>query len=58
MDTVNKWKQQFQQDIYADDEQVLDFQKDEYVVFYSCQQFTQELNNDGQSREEVQEKKL
>ena len=44
MEKVKEWQSQFEQDLYADQDQVLDTDFNTYVVFYGCQENIEEKN--------------
>lgn len=54
MQKVQLWKDQFERDLYADNEQVVDTDFETYITFYSCQEFTHEVNEDGLTKQEVE----
>jgi hypothetical protein len=47
MQKVKEWQSQFEQDMYADQDQVLDTDFNTFVVFYGCQENIDEINNNG-----------
>lgn len=54
MSKVQLWKDQFEKDLYGDNEQIIDTDYENYISFYSCSEFSQELNEDGFTRDEVE----
>jgi len=54
MNRVMEWKEKFEADLYADNDQIIDTDYETYISFYGCSEYFDEVNQDGQKKQDVE----
>lgn len=55
MDQVLEYREKFYVDLYMDNDQILDTDFENYLTFYGCHEYFDELNEEGQTKDSVEQ---